>query len=522
MDYRFHADLADYACAWIERRLRHFEGEWAGKPLTLHPTQRHHTREIFGWRRPDGTRRYRTIGFWVPRKNAKTTFGLALQAASFFCENEPAAQGFVIGSKKEQAQHVFDKWRFLLLSADGLARPDVAQIGKSFVLRPDNFASFKPLTGNAHGKQGLSVSHLLGDEVHEWPSGRLYDFLHQSEGARRQPFEVLASTAGLVGSYAEQLYRYHRDVADGAIADDEVYPIIYAAGPDDDWEDPATWAKANPLLGVSVKPDFLARECLRARQLGLQNDFRRFYLNQWVGQASRWIDLKEWDSCSGAVPWNRLEETLAGRRCFGGADLSATRDLTALCLFFPPTATQPAAAIWRIWVPQATFEARAAGPIAGRWRRWAEDGAVVRTAGNAVDYAEVQRVVADLDKRFRPAAWGFDPHNAEQMVQELNAGGLNVHFVRQGFLSLNTPTKTVDILVGERRLHHGGHPVLRWVMDNVSVLTDPAGSKKIDKAAAERSHAKIDPLAALINAIAAWQRAEAREIVTGREAGGLV
>ena len=60
---------------------------------------------------------------------------------------------------------------------------------------------------------------------------------------------------------------------------------------------------------------------------------------------------------------------------------------------------------------------------------------------------------------------------------------------------MSPPTKELMKLVLEQMIAHGGHPVLRWMMDNIFIRTDPAGNIKADK---EKSTEKIDGAVAAI------------------------
>jgi phage terminase large subunit-like protein len=92
----------------------------------------------------------------------------------------------------------------------------------------------------------------------------------------------------------------------------------------------------------------------------------------------------------------------------------------------------------------------------------------------------------------------FDRWGAIQMTQNLEALGFTVVPFGQGFKDMSPPTKELMKLTLEERIAHGGHPVLRWMMDNIFVKTDPAGNIKPDK---EKSTEKIDGAVALIMAL---------------------
>jgi phage terminase large subunit-like protein len=345
------------------------------------------------------------------------------------------------------------------------------------------------------------MSGLIGDEVHEWRDGSLYTFVHQSSGARRQPLEFLISTAGQRNAgFGWELWDYCEKVLDGTIDDDETLVVIYAAEPEDDWTDPKVWAKANPNLGVSIKQEYLEAECRRAQESArAENDFRRYHLNQWTEQAIRWLALNRWDACAGETDWTDLANAVRGRRCFGGVDLSQTTDLTALVWAFPPGEGWPN---WvflpRFFVPEARVEERVKRDRAP-YDQWVRKGALQTTPGNVVDYDFVKaQILADAEL-FQITELGFDPFNAMQLMLQLQAEGVPVAQVRQGFLSLSGPSKELERLLLDADFVHGGHPVLRWCAGNVAIEQDAAGNIKPSKA---KSTERIDGIAALVTGLA--------------------
>ena len=499
MEFTFDERAASAAVRFFNTRLRLTEGEWAGRPFKLESWQEHDiVRPLFGWKRPDGTRRYRRCYVWVPRKNGKTELAAGVGLIALLGDGEPAGQVFAIAADKAQSTIVFTKATSMVRMSPELApRLDCL---KSSIYSPDLNAAFRPLSGTPEGKHGLNMSGLIGDEIHEWPDDRLYTFVHQSSAARRQPLEFLISTAGEKRGYGWEIWDYCQKVLDGTIQDDETLVVIYAADPADAWDDPAVWAKANPNLGVSVKLDYLAAECAKAKELPrLENDFKRYHLNLWTEQAVRWIPLDVWDRCAGDTVWNELADELAGEPCYAGLDLSQTVDLTAKVLVFPPHGRRDRWAILpTFYVPEAK--------IAERVRRdrvpydqWLRSGALKATEGNVVDYGFVKAdLIADAE-RFHIVQAGFDPWNAMQLMLDMQAEGMPVEQVRQGYLTLSGPSKELERLVLDGDLVHGGHPLLRWCVGNVAIETDPAGNIKPSKA---KSTERIDGVAATVTALA--------------------
>lgn len=493
----FDAERARRCVAFFPVYLRHTEGEWAGRPFVLMRWQAEIVARAFGWRRPDGTRVYRRVALWVARKNGKTEFLAGLSLLALIADGEQGGQGFAVARDEKQARLVFAKMGRMIAY-----NPELAQsfsVYKSGLLYTPLGAGFRPLSGNPDGKHGLSMSVMAVDEMHEIPDDRLYTFVHQSAAARRQPIEFMASTAGLRGvSFGSDFYDHCTAVLAEPGIDPSLLVVIFAAGDDDDWAAAETWAMANPGLGTTVKRSYLDEECAKARRNPrLENDFRRYHLNQWVGQDTRWLQMSVWDRCA-SVDW-RDESHLAGRPAYGGLDLSATRDITALVWVFPPVEDDPVYHVrCRFWLPGETLDERVLRDRVP-YDRFAALGALVKTAGNAIDQQVIQRqIMADVEA-FDVQHLGYDPWSMKLLAVALYGDGVPVVSVRQGFVTLSSPAKHLETLLLRGEIDHGGHPVLRWMAQNVAVVTDPAGNIKPAK---NRSSEKIDGIAALVTALA--------------------
>ena len=510
----YDEQAAEAAVSFFPEYLRLTDAEWAGRPFVLAGWQADDIiRPAFGWKRQDGTRRYRRVIVWIPRKNGKTELAAGVSLLALIGDGEMGGQGYSIATDKNQASIVFDKATTMVGFSDPLKRH--LTCFKPSIYCAELNASFKPLSGKPQGKHGLSPSVIIGDEAHEWDSGDLYTFVHQGTGARRQPLEFLISTAGKKSGFGWELWNECQAILDGESEDVETLVVVFAADPEDDWTDEATWRKANPNLGVSPKIDYLRAECAKARQLPrLENDFKRYHLNMWTEQAVRWLPLDAWDRCGlddvSAEPirdgqrrvvndrWRAFEDELATRRCFGGLDLSTSRDLTAWVLVFPPK-TDGDRWIWlpRVFMPEANVDERVKRDRAP-YDQWLRADAMIKTPGNVTDYPRMKaQIFADCE-RFRVEQIAVDRWNATQLVVELQDEGLPVTLFGQGYASMSAPSKELERQVVGGFIDHGGHPALRWCAGNVAVESDPAENIKPTKA---KSTERIDPLVAGIMAL---------------------
>ena len=500
----FHFDdkAADAACAWIEQNCSFTDDKWAGKPFRLEPWQRDDiVRPAFGWKRPDGTRRYRRVIVWIPRKNGKTELAAAVSLLALVATGVVGGQVFSIAADKNQASIVFDKAARMVGFSRALS--EVIEPLKTALYVPQLQARFSPMSGKPDGKHGYSASGLIGDEVHEWKDDRLYTFLHQSSGAREQPIEFLISTAGTQEGYGWELWQECQKILDGTIDDPETLVVVYSADPDDDWTDPATWAKANPNLGVSLRHDYLETECRRAQESPrLENDFKRYHLNLWTEQAVRWLPMDLWRLCSetpGDVDlWRDLPERMKGRTAFGGIDLASTTDIAARVLAFPP---EREGERWvylpKFYVPEKTVQRRSERDRVP-YDQWVQMGALVATPGDVIDYAYIKADCYDDFERYQVVKFAFDRWNATQMMVEMDDEGVPVEKFGQGFASMSAPSKELERQVMGGLMEHGNHPVLTWMARNAAAKSDPAGNLKPDK---EKAKEKIDGIVAMCMAI---------------------
>lgn len=519
--YWFDEAAAKAAAEFFPRFLRHTEGEWAGRPFVLADWQeRDIVRQAFGWKRRDGTRRYRRVIVWIPRKNGKTELAAGVSILALIGDGEMGGQVYSIASDKDQASIVFNKATTMVGYSDELKRD--LECFKPSIYCPALNASFKPLSGRPQGKHGLSASGLIGDEVHEWDSDDLYQFVHQSTAARRQPLEFLISTAGKKSGYGWELWEECQRILAGESSDEETLVVVYAADPEDDWKDEATWRKANPNIGVSPKLDYIRAECEKAKTSPrLENKFKNFHLNIWTEQAVRWLPLDAWDQCGLSDPradvirdgqrrivndrWKSLADTLQHRRCFAGLDLSSTRDLTAWVLVFPPE-EEGGRWIWlpRIFMPRENIELRVKRDKAP-YDLWLQSGALIATEGNVTDYGAIKRQVYADAERFRIEGIAIDRWNATQLATELQDEALPVTLFGQGFASMSAPSKELERQVLGFEIDHGGHPALRWCAGNVAVEEDAAENIKPTKA---KSTERIDPIVAGIMGLGIAMAAE--------------
>lgn len=496
-DCTFEEEQAREAIEVVEQYCTHVKGALAGQPFLLQPWEKAMLANLYGWHRPDGTRRYREALIFVPRKNGKTIIAATLVILMLYMEGEPGAECYSAASEREQARLCFETVTGMIRQSPALLRH--AKLYK-YSLTVGS-ASYKALSGEAGSKHGFNAQLVVNDELHTQRTRELTDVLATSMGSRRQPLMVHLTTSDYEreGSICNEKHDYAADVRDnpGDPArpgyDPAFLPVIYEAAREDDWTDPAVWRKANPNLGISISEEFLARECRRAREEPeFENEFKRLHLDIRTEQAFRWMPMEAWDACDGPIE----AEALEGKPCWAGLDLASVADMAAFVLCFK--ADEQFAFLPWYWCPEETADRRQ------RKERqpylvWADQQLLELTPGRRIDYGYIRRQIQVLGKRFKIRAIAYDPYNAATLSQELHEqDGFECIEFRQGFLSMNEPMKHVMRLVLGKEIRHGGHPILRWNANNVAARRDAADNIKPDK---EKSFEKIDGMVAAIMAL---------------------
>ncbi|MCJ7676770.1 MAG: terminase large subunit [Anaerolineales bacterium] len=501
----FDAEQAEHDIAFFALS-KHSKGEWAGQPFILEPWEAFIVGCLFGWKRVDGTRRFRDAEVELARKNGKSSLAARIALKMAFFDNEPGAEVYAAATKREQAKIVWSEGSRAVKATPAFKRRITAFVGNLHI--EATAQKFEPLGADADNMDGLNVHCAVVDELHAHKTRHMLDVLTTATGARRQPLIFVITTAGFDrNSVCWERHDYSVKVLEGILPDDTFFAYIAGIDEGDDWRDESVWSKANPNLGVSVKAEDLRVKCKRAQEVpGQQNAFRQLHLNEWTQQASRWLDMAVWDENGEPFDPTLLE----GKECYAGLDLSSTKDITALALWFPAESR----GLFYFWVPEEGIRQRADRDRVP-YDVWVRQEYIEATAGNVVDYDIIRVRVNELRQLYNIREIAVDRWNSTQLQTQLMGDGFTVVPFGQGFASMTAPTKEMERLYLERKLGHGGNPVMRWMADNVTIARDSADNLKIDKA---KSTERVDGMTAMAMAIglAMLQPAETKSVYEER------
>lgn len=434
------------------------------------------------------------------RKNAKTV-ETAMLMLLFLCGPEAKAnsQLYSAARSREQAAVLFAlAAKMIRMSPDLSAVVTIRESGKQIVC-PELGTVYRALSADASTAFGLSPRFLAHDELGQvkGPRDSLYEALETATAAQEDPLSVVISTQAPTD--ADLLSVLIEDAKTGADPR-TVLRIDTAPQGLDPFSEDAIRA-ANPAFDVFMnKAEVLAMAEDARRMPSRQSEFENLVLNRRVDMNAPFVSQTVWRDCGGPVI-----ERFDGLPVFGGLDLSEVSDLTALVLVAP---------VDEAWHVKPTFWLPGQG-LADKARAdrvpydiWARDGWLQTAPGRTVDYEYVAAYLRDLCETQDVRKIAFDRWNwrhlkpwlAKVGFSEDQLEGDNAIFEQmgQGFQSMSPALRDLESALLNRRIVHGGHPVLESCARNATVQTDPAGNRKLSKA---KSHGRIDGMVALAMAM---------------------
>lgn len=499
---RFSPGHAWHVIDFIEGNFQHLKGPLARQPILLDPWQRFWTAVLYGWLREDGLRRFRTGYEEVPRKNGKSTWKGPQGAYLFMMDGEVGAEVYSIATTREQAMAIFrpvlDNLKLWARRSKGVARSFKIHDGKNQEQITCGSSVFKPLPANAESLDGLNPCATLVDEFHAHRTDEVWSVMKTAFGARSQPLLSAITTAGFIlDGVCADVRAYLVSILEGTRHDDSFFGYIYTVDQGDDPMLERTWRKANPGLGMSKTLEYMRGAARMAAALpsALAN-FLTKDLNVWRNSADGWFDIAVWDK--GGKKFDPL--SLRGRRCFGGMDLSATRDLTAFSLVFPPTEDDPDwyVLVWT-YCPRSKVEEQSKDD-ATPYEKWEESGHLIVTEGDIVDYNPMRNQILLAMQHYDLVELAYDKWNATHLVNDLAESEVPLVEVPQNTQGMYPGSKRLEELVYSKCLRHGGNPALRSAVNNVALLFDSNGNFRPDKKRA-KPKGRIDPVVATVMAL---------------------
>lgn len=517
------------------------QNEWAGKPFELSDWELDAIRKFYGvqLQDEDGTwiRLRRFLYEEIPKKNGKSEFAAGLGLLHLLADGESVPQVGIFAADKNNADIIYQCAKYMV-EHTCLGQPEHDPIAWARDSRREIHTKYggvlKVYSADADTKHGYSFSAIIIDELHAQPNRRLWDVLTAgSDAARRQQAVIVLTTAGddpdrksigwEIHEKCRRLLAWRRGEPERELdTDDPAWcPIMYGVsvltGDDPDkiaaldiWDE-AVWRACNPSLGNNLSLRKFRAEARAAKQSeSAERLFRWLRLNQWISTKTvGWLPLglydktqfnrPEWKVLSAPARRQAVRDFLAGKKCFGGLDLSTTTDLTALTLLFPP---QPGLETWVVlfwaWRPEdGVVEAEQRDHVP--YRDWARADFLTLCPGDMVDFSLVEETLTACADVFDLDTLGVDPYLSRTLTPRLMERGINVVEIPQDMKNLSPAMKEVERFMRSHEMLHEHNTAGRWCFGNVRCAVD--GNENI-KPMKNKSTGRIDMTVAWIIAMA--------------------
>lgn len=488
---RFFQLLGRYE--WKAKRVRHFirfyealrfSGLKGRTRYKLTPVQVFQFANIYGFAMKDGRRLIRVAYLFVPRKFSKTTSSASMAVYDLLF-GDSNAQAYVGANSYDQAKICFDEIRALMWDIDPSGRHFRVNREKITFCDRHHDSLIQCLTANAKTKDGLFASLVIMDEYAQArnTAGKngadLKNVLTTSMGPRREPLTIIITTASDVvdGPFAHELDGVLK-VLRGEVENDKMFASVFIPDVDDAEDDPATWAKVQPHLGVTVQPDYYA-DAYKEAQLSAENmlAFRTKLLNIFtVNESKTWFTYEQATALLGDFDIDKVE---GHPDCAIAFDLSVHDDFSAVTYTLYSATQKKFFSHTDYYFPEGALKGH---PNEQLYRRWNEQGHLVFCKGKKIDTRRITEDVLRRSKKLNIIRIGYDAYKAQELVSILSSvGARNVLTpYRQTYGSFNLPVESFELLAYEEppKITLNNNPINVFCLTNCVIDEDNLGNKK--------------------------------------------
>jgi phage terminase large subunit-like protein len=483
-------------------------GDFEGVPYELLDWQAFIIGSIFGWKGADGYRRFRVAYVETAKGSGKSPLAAGVGLYGLVADGEQRAEVYAAATKKDQA---------MILFRDAVAMVDLSPIlsdnivrsgskGKEWNLAYHSSHSFFRAIASDDSQSGPRPHISLLDEIHEHANATMVEMLRAGTKGRKQALIFMITNSGTnKRSVCWEYHEYGAKISAGTLIDDSFFSYICALDETDDpFKNEKCWPKANPSLGVTIQKKYLREQVTQARNMPAKESVvRRLNFCQWVEASSPWISGIIW---MGAI--DRTEIDLRNRRCWGGLDLSSTKDLTAFSLVFEPVESDP---VWRLktwfWTPaEGISDKQDTDKVP--YVTWEKEGHIFTSPGNAISKLHVIRELVNICSQLDVQDIAYDRWRIEDLKQLMEDEGITLPTLEpfgQGFKDMSPALDEFETRLLNNVLKHEGNPCMNWNAANAVIEQDPAENRKVSKV---KSSGRID---GIVSAIMATGRSTAQQ-----------
>jgi phage terminase large subunit-like protein len=484
----FNEAEADQKLGFFENVLRLSEGQFEGLPFQLQPAQAFIVGSLFGWMREDGTRRFRRAYIEQGKGNGKSPMAGGIGLIGMTADGEAGAQIYAAAAKREQAGILFaDAVKMVRASPSLSKRIEFSGgPGREYNMAHHKSGSFFRPVSRDTGKSGSGPRpyFVLADEVHELPDGKILEMLERGFKFRRQPLLFMITNSGsdrnsicwAEHEWAIKVAAGNIDaVTDptyvGDVLDDSTFSYVCALDEGDDpLNDPSCWAKANPLLGVTITEEYLAGVVAQAKNIpAKQNGILRLHFCVWTDADSAWMSREAFEPL--------LEDfdpaMHKGKEVYIGMDLSQSRDITAMgCVVRTGTTpdNKPTFEAWiEAWTPGDTMQAREDRDKIP-YTVWAREGHIHAPDGENISYRHVAQTMVEYARDYKVQMVAYDRYAFRRFEEDAAELGLSLNFVEHPQGGTKKAKPTPEMVTAAKR--EGKEAEGLWFPGSLRMLED--------------------------------------------------
>ncbi len=487
---------------FIETFCKHTKSPFNGQPFILELWEKALIQTAYGFKMKEtGLRRFNEVILLIARKNGKTTFIAGLDLAEFFL-SKGGVDIVCASNTSEQANILFEEINNMREQSPALSNEKRSKKNIFFIYSPKTKNKIKKLSAQSRNKDGYNIEVGCIDEVHEMTDSKVYDAIKQSQSTKKEPLIFIITTEGTtVGGFLDTKLDYCRKMLKNEISDDRVLPWLYTQDSTNEiYENPETWKKSNPSLGVVKTTSYLddvmnkSKNDHSTRVTMLCKDFNIKQVDQGA-----WLSFADLNNES-----IYSIDSLRGSYAIGGVDLSSTTDLTSSILLIQKKDGKRYV-IPHFFMPSEVLKKRMEEDNVP-YDIWLKRGLITLTDGNQNDFSLVTKWFIKMIQQYeiRPLWVGFDPWNSQYWIKEMEDQGFNMEKVRQGVYSLSEPMKQLEADLKNKIVNYDNNPILKWCLSNTQAKVDLNGN--IQPSKLNSRFKRIDGTVALIIAYAVLNR----------------
>lgn len=466
--------------------------------LLLEPFQCFIILALFGlYFKGTNVRKYLYAFLFIGRKNGKTTFAAALQLYFMLADGITFPQSVLVAGSQGQANDTsFKELRQIIISSPALSqRLEVMASNRIIFKDRRRYGWTKTVPAVTDRLEGLNPTSCILDEIHTYKDAQKFNVIKNALGTKENPMLFLISTAGYgKDSFCAQLVETGRNVLRGVSRDDRFFYLLYELEEGDDYNDEKNWIKANPGLGTILDIQLFRDQFNTNKTIpSLLGDFVTKRFNIFLEENSQWLDVN--DLLKSFVMFK--EEDMKSYPCYIGVDLSKTRDLTSIVLFFD--AGDKFYVIPYFFFVRTQENSLRKGNI--DINEWVKENFIIECSTPTIDYDLVKNYILEANKKFNVVGVYYDPWHFDRLLNEIKEDGMWCVPIAPMVRNFDPAVRFFESTVYENKMNIYPNKCMLWNFRNVVMYSDMNGNCKPNK---NQSADAIDGVISLLNCISGY------------------